>query len=201
MNTNDSSSRFTYLPISTSSSSKNVFFHSDSSVDIAVIPYVPPKDDYLFVMLDTTFLNDRHTFKRLPIEEGTEVFFTGLFTPYTGEKKIYPIVRFGRIALITDEKIEWIGLKREMMLIETSSFGGNSGSPVYFKVNYPDGKSILALGGILNGTYRDLAEIKVFKTSNNLKPYAIYNNGISGITPSYLIRDILFSKEVSKQRN
>jgi len=200
MNTVDSNSKLTWLPLEVNIPNKNVFSHSDPSVDIAVIPYVPPKKDYFFSYLDTTFLLDRQTFKYLNLQEGTEAFFTGLFTAYTGEKKIYPIVRFGRLSLITNERIEWVGMKREMLLVETSSYGGNSGSPIYFRVNKPNNKTGLILGGILNGTYRDVAEVKVIETGNP-SPVAIYNNGISGITPSYLLRDILFSEEMRKLRN
>lgn len=199
MNTADSSSRFTWVPIHLTIPHKNVFVHTDASVDIAVIPYVPPKDDYLFKYLDTTFLFDRQAFKKLSIQEGTETFFTGLFRQYIGEKKIYPIVRFGRISLITEERIDWIGMKREMILLETSSFGGNSGSPVYFKIIDPNGSYTNILGGVLNGTYRDYAPIRIIKTSMD-EPVAIYNNGISGITPVYLIRDILYSDELKKIR-
>lgn len=202
MNTIDSSSRFTWLPINLSGPDMNVFFHSDPAVDIAVIPYVPPKNDYLFRYLDETFLFDRRRFKSLPIVEGAETIFTGLFTPYTGEKKIYPIVRFGKISLLTNEKIDWIGVKREMILIESSSFGGNSGSPVYFQVVHPNGYKQLILGGVLSGTYRDLAEIQVLKTSNTSGvPVALYNNGISGITPAYLLWEIIHSKELTKIRS
>jgi hypothetical protein len=163
--------------------------HTDPSVDIAVIPYAPPNSSYKFNYLDTSFIYDRKSFKSLPLEEGAEVFFTGLFTPYdVGEKKIYPISRFGRIALIPEERLDWVGMKREMLLVETSSFGGNSGSPVYFTINFPNGTRKLALGGVLNGTYRDAAEIRVIETSGNFQPFAIYNNGISGITPVYLLR-------------
>ena len=201
MNTIDSSSKLTWVPVDVNSIYKNVFFHSDPSVDIAVMPYVPPKNDYVFKWLDTTFLLDKKDFKNLSLQEGTESFFTGLFTPYTGDKKIFPIVRFGRIALITDEKIEWVGMKREMLLVETSSFGGNSGSPIYFKIISPNGLTKLILGGVLNGTYRDVAEIKVIETSGNFTPFAIYNNGISGITPVYLLKELLYSPEIKRLRN
>jgi len=200
MNTIDSSSKYTFLPIFVNSAYKNVFFHSDSTVDIAIIPYVPPKKDYMFSFLDTSFLCDRNHFNAFPITEGTEAFFTGLFTPYVGDRKIYPIVRFGRIALMTNERIDWVGMKREMLLVETSSFGGNSGSPIYFKLVYPNGNTQLLLGGVLSGTYRDAAEI-VFTTNGKHTPFAIYNNGISGVTPVYLLQEILFNEEVSSLRN
>lgn len=198
MNTIDSSSKFTYQPLNYSGPTKNVFFHRDSSVDLAVIPYVPPKKDYVFKFLGDDFLKERNVFKSLAIEEGVEVFFTGLFAPYVGEKKIYPIVRFGRVSLLTDEKVDWVGMKREMILIETSSFGGNSGSPVYFKIGDAFKGFQIILGGVLNGTYRDVAEIKIIQTGST--PVAIYNNGISGITPVYLLRDIIYSKELMSQR-
>lgn len=198
MNTIDSNSRFTYVPLSLKGNNKNVYLHSDSTVDIAVIPYTPPKNDYYFKLVGENFIRDKNSFKSLPIEEGTEVFFTGLFSPYVGEKRIYPIVRFGRISLITDEKVDWIGSKREMMLVETSSFGGNSGSPVYFKIGDVYKGFELILGGVLNGTYRDVAEIQIIQTGTT--PVAIYNNGITGITPVYLLRDILYSKDLIEER-
>lgn len=200
MNTSDSSSRFTWVPIYLNPPNKNVYLHSDSSVDIAVIPFVPLQKDYLFRYLDTTFLSDRNQYKSLPITEGTEVFFTGLFTSFIGEKQIYPIVRFGHVSLMTNEKIEWVGMKREMILIETSSFGGNSGSPVYFKLIDPNGYSKLILGGILNGTYRASGKIKFVETNRKVTPYAIYNNGISGITPVFFLQEILFNEGLSKLR-
>jgi hypothetical protein len=199
MNTKDSTSKFTYVEIEPNLPYKNVFTHDDPSVDIAVIPYAPPKKDYIFNYLDSTFLLEKQSFKSLNLQEGTDAFFTGLFTAYTGEKKIYPIVRFGRISLITDEKIDWVGMKREMLLVETSSYGGNSGSPIYFNIVDPSGIRRLILGGVLNGTYRDVAEIKVVETG--FTPVAIYNNGISGITPVYLLRDILYSKEQLRLRD
>ena len=201
MNKKDSTSDVTPLPIEVNKPYNNVFFHSDSSVDIAVIPYVPPKTDYIFSRLDSTFfLLDKASYKSLNLQEGTEAFFTGLFSAYTGEKKIYPIVRFGRISLITDERIDWVGMKREMLLVETSSFGGNSGSPIYFNVRNANGTRRLILGGILNGTYRDVAEIKAIETGG-LTQVAIYNNGISGITPVYLLNDILYSKDLQRLRD
>lgn len=199
MNTKDSTSKFTYVEIEPNLPYKNIFTHDDPSVDIVVIPYTPPKNDYIFNYLDSTFLLEKQGFKSLNLQEGTEAFFTGLFTAYTGEKKIYPIVRFGRISLITDERIDWVGMKREMLLVETSSYGGNSGSPIYFNIVDPTGRRRLILGGVLNGTYRDVAEVKVVETG--FTPVAIYNNGISGITPVYLLRDILYSREQLRLRD
>src|SRR3989454_11615008 len=51
----------------------------------------------------------------LQIVEGTEVFFAGLFTPFAGEPRNYPVVRFGRIALVTGEPISWEGTKMNLL--------------------------------------------------------------------------------------
>src|SRR2546430_15295912 len=44
-----------------------------------------------------------------------EVFFAGLFTPFAGEPRNYPVVRFGRIALVTGEPISWEGTKMNLL--------------------------------------------------------------------------------------
>ncbi len=68
--------------------------------------------------------------KRYKISEGDEVFFSGLFTSHPGQKKNQPIVRFGRVALMSDEKIEWREKDKaakflDLYLVECQSFGGN----------------------------------------------------------------------------
>lgn len=45
--------------------------------------------------------------KQLEISEGDDVFFSGLFESHYGQLKNQPIIRFGKVALVTDEKIEW----------------------------------------------------------------------------------------------
>ena len=196
MNTKDSQTRFIYHPIVTSGPNQSVFFHKDLNVDIAVLIYSPGKSDYDFKVLAESFITGRDEFNKLKIEEGTEVFFTGLFVPYVGERKIFPICRFGHISLFTNEKINWIGKEREMFLMEISSYGGNSGAPVYIKITETNGSQKYILGGILSGTFRDVASIAFIQTNN--APVALYNNGISGVTPVYLLHDILNSIEFRK---
>ncbi len=195
MNTLDSNSRLIYFKIDTTSKNRNVFFHADKSVDLAVFLFSPTKTDYSFKYIPESFIPDRKMFKSLNIEEGTESFFAGLFVPYAGEHKIYPIFRFGNVSLITDEKITWVGEKREMILLEISSFGGNSGAPVYFKVQQGN-QTRAILGGILSGTFRDVANISVITTGGT--PVALYNNGISGVTPVYFLNGIINSTEFLK---
>lgn len=132
LNRRDGKSEIGAIPINTTGENKNVFVHPDPSVDIAVIPFLPDQKVFDFKFLPDDMLTTKEDFQKLKIREGSEVFFTGLFTPYLGSEKNYPIVRFGQVALITDEKIDWDGQKTDLYLIEAGSYGGNSGSPVFF---------------------------------------------------------------------
>jgi hypothetical protein len=73
------------------------------------------------------------------MNEGDEVFYAGLFANYYGTENNYPILRFGRVSLLTNEKIE-INQYNEpqklahLYLFEIQSYSGNSGSPVFFQL-------------------------------------------------------------------
>jgi hypothetical protein len=187
---------------------KKVFYHpTDNSVDIAVIPVLPPEATYDFKALPDELLTTEGSFKELGISEGAEVFFTGLFLPHVGQHKNYPIVRFGRVAMITDERISWqeLGRPPEMLrlyLIETQSYGGNSGSPVFFYFLPPNtlaGTPILRLAGIMKGSLDELRPIGVIQSTQ--QAVSAQNLGIAVVTPSYLLYEILFSDELKTIRS
>lgn len=184
---------------------KNIFTHNDQSVDIAVIPALPDQNKYDFKFLPADYICKKEDYKNLNISEGSEIFFTGLFSPHTGEHKNYPIVRFGRVALITDEKILWENDKLDLFLVETASYGGNSGSPVFFFLGPERGTSsfivgsrLLKLAGIMKGFFGEKRPIQIIETSRI--PVSVSNIGISAVVPSFLLYDILFSKAVEKHR-
>lgn len=133
------------------------------------------------------------------------MFFAGLFTPYPGAEKNYPIVRFGRVALVTDEKIEWGGKPMDLYLIEAGSYGGNSGSPVFFHFGIERspgiavmGNPVLKLAGVMQGSVTELQPIQVVDTSKT--PVAISNIGIAAVVPAYKIHEVLFGGELKKRR-
>lgn len=205
LNTLDSSSRVVLLNINSTGKNKNVFIHPDSTVDIAVIPFLPNDQIFDFLVLPQSFLTSKADFKELKIQEGTEVFFTGLFAPFTGEKRNYPVVRFGKVALVTNEKIPWDGNKTELYLVESASYGGNSGSPVFFYMGADRGDGalhvgapILKLAGIMKGFFGQNTPIKMINT--NAIPVSVSNIGIAAVTPSYLLQEILYSDELRKLR-
>jgi hypothetical protein len=117
---------------------KRIYTHpTDQTVDIAVVPALPDQQRFDFKWLPQQFLTTKESFRQLNIAEGSDVFFTGLFMSHYGQQRNQPIVRFGRVAMISDERVHWKGPGKspealELYLIETQSFGGNSGSPVFF---------------------------------------------------------------------
>jgi len=205
LNKKEGGSQIGVIPIITEGEKRNVFTHSDSSVDIAIIPFLPNQEKFDFKFLPEDMITTKEAFKELKIREGSDVFFTGLFTPYTGSERNYPIVRFGRVALVTDEKIEWQGKLMDLYLIEAGSYGGNSGSPVFFYLGSDRepgsiviGSPILKLAGVMQGTFLDAHEIKVVETKE--VPIAVSSMGIAAVVPGYKLHEILFSDELKGKR-
>ncbi|MEN6373572.1 MAG: serine protease [Smithella sp.] len=193
------------IPLNAKGDKTNVFFHGDSSVDIAVIPFLPDQKKFDFKFLSDELITTHKDYDSLKIREGSDVFFTGLFTPYPGSKMNYPVVRFGRVALVTNEKIEWQGKQMSLYLIEAGSYGGNSGSPVFFYLGSDRKLGVLSLGapvlklaGIMQGTFRDAQEIKLIETKQ--VPISLSNMGIAAIVPAYKLHELLFSEELKQQR-
>jgi hypothetical protein len=184
-----------------------VFTHDDPTVDIAVVPFFPqPFTNYDCLFLPPNLIPSEEDFKDLDIREGSDVFFSGMFTRHLGDKRNTPITRFGKVALMSNEKIDWVFGKTDLYLMEANSFPGNSGSPVFFQVGaernggmvFTSGGPVIKLAGIMSGCYNDIQPIQTVSVSTN--QFVTPNLGISGVVPSYELKDILFSKELQQQR-
>lgn len=207
----DDSSEFVPLSLVHEGSKRNVFIHSDPTVDIAVIPIPEPSAsiyDYRTVPADT--VTTRASFEALQIGEGTDVFFAGLFLPHYGESRNVPIVRFGKVAMVTDDRILWKAdvtkppQPTQLYLLETQSYGGNSGSPVFFYLGADRtpgtitiGQPTIVLAGVMSGRFNDWQPIQTIPTANSI-PISWENNGIAAVAPAYLLHEILFSEELKK---
>lgn len=183
-----------------SGSNKTVFIHPDSTVDLAIIPVVLPKQLY-YTLIPAKDLIYKSEYDSLGISVGTDVFFTGLFTAFTGSKSIYPIFRFGKICLIPRERIEFNGEFKDLVLLETSSFGGNSGSPVIFKYFNPSNKKVtVKIAGVLIGGFEKKRLIAKDNTTNK-EIFDTSSMGISAIVPAEYIQEILNGIELSTKRS
>lgn len=205
LNTKNGGSEIVEIPVSPSGTNKTVFLHPDPSVDIAVIPALPDQNRFDFKILPENMITTEKDFKDLNITEGSEVFFTGLFSPYVGTRRNYPVVRFGRVSLITDEKIKFADQEAHLYLIETGSYGGNSGSPVFFFLGSDRtpgslilGPPLLKLAGVMKGSFLDIQPVSAVETSK--VPVAPSNMGIAAVVPAYKLHELLFGAELKKQR-
>ncbi len=207
LNKVDGGSEIIPMPIILSGDKRSVYLHPDNTVDIAVIPvrFGPLKSIIDVKSIRSDMITTKDDFNNLHIEEGSEVFFTGLFSPFIGALKNYPIVRFGRVALITNEKIKFVDYEANLYLIETGSFGGNSGSPVYFYLGIDRylggvyaGPPIFKLAGIMSGTFRDIQKIELIETSKI--PIAPSSMGIAAVVPAYKLHELLFGNELKLMR-
>jgi hypothetical protein len=197
---------FVKIALTPDGKDKNVFVHSDPTVDIAVIPALPDPTHFEVKAISEDSIVTKDKFKELKIREGSEVFFTGLFTPFVNTKRNYPVVRFGRVALVTDERIDFGGVKAELYLMETNSYGGNSGSPVFFYLGSDRepgsvvvGNPVLELAGVMSGRFNDAVAVETTETSAN--SFVRPSMGIAGVVPAYKLHEILFSKELVELRS
>jgi hypothetical protein len=173
----------------TEGSKANVFFHPDSTVDLALIPLAGDFEKIDFSSLNANNMLNSSEFLKNGIAEGTEVFFSGLFTSYIGQGKNFPISRFGKIALVPEEKIDFVDAKRDLILLETTAYGGNSGSPVF--VSYSFGNyTIRKLIGVMTGSFEQFSEVGVLSNSIHISKE---NSGISAITPCKYLIELLDS--------
>ena len=181
-----------------------VFTHDDPTVDLAAIPMLPDPAEYELLLLPRGMLATKERFTSVGISEGDEVFFTGLFTPFVGSERNYPIARFGRVALITHERIPWKGQPTNLYLIESQSFGGNSGSPVFFRLAVDRTPGILAfrqsdllLAGVIKGSFLEPSEVQYVERGRI--PVSVENLGISAV-PAYLLDELLDSEQIRAHR-
>jgi hypothetical protein len=193
------------IPIRLNKPNKTLYTHKDSTVDIAVLPILPKLDRYDYKAISLEQFVERTEFSKLNIGEGSDVFFAGMFTPYLGHDKNYPIVRFGRIALISDEKIKFMDMMCDLILMDTFSFGGNSGSPVFVYLGAERKPGVLSLGppmlkfvGIMSGTYKQ--GMPVIEVQTDTKELAFDNMGIAAVVPCEHLKNIILSKELKAIR-
>ncbi len=178
-------------------------FHEDTNVDLAAMIFYLSAEYYDHKMIPENFFLNKAVMVEKNIREGSKAFFAGLFSHFYGKVKIQPVLRFGTISLLTDEKIQigrTEGPRREahLFLVECASLRGFSGAPVFFETDRITKDGIFHtpefyLGGIMKGHYNDVIE-----TKNGL--VRELNAGLALITPCYLLREVLYSKKAIEFR-
>jgi hypothetical protein len=109
--------------------------HPDPNIDLIVCPTMIPTDQFDIQHIP---LEERQLTPEIIVEHdfgvGDDVFIAGMFISVPGEMKNIPIVRYGIIAAMPDEKIRTEYGYHLAYLIEVRSTGGLSGSPAFLHV-------------------------------------------------------------------
>jgi hypothetical protein len=213
INDKNKGSAFVMLDLQTAGAKQNVFVHNDTTVDIAVIPAWPDETKFDFRAVPTEMIKTKEAFKQTTIAPGSDVFFAGLFAPHYGDRVNTPIFRFGRVAMLPEDRIRWQSDPAkapefvELYLLETMSFGGNSGSPVFFTqgADRQPGSIIIGppeitLAGVMRGNFNETRPGGFIQTPNAVLPVFGQNVGIAAVTPAHLLHEILYSEELKQLR-
>ncbi len=166
----------------------------------------------------------------IPVEPGNDVFFVGLFVQHYGEKQNLPVARFGNISRMPIEPITFKlpdGTYSNQLayLVESRSWGGHSGSPVYWRhpiaqlveldaprdapkamktrrgtvyVQYP-GAEVVGFLGLVSGHFDIDQEAKTVGDVQGSITTGI-NSGIAVVTPAEAVRELLMREDVVDHR-
>lgn len=152
---------------------------------------------------------------------GHQIYYIGLFTQHYGQERNLPIVRFGHISRMPSElKMKLpsdIEFTETAYLVELQSWGGSSGSPVFFL--YPimvEGRRqrqlsngtdisvgvdllwVTGFMGLISGHYP--IRQQAVKTEYSPDIEMDLNTGIAVVTPAEAVRQLLMEKELVEQR-
>ncbi len=178
----------------------------DPDADVAVCPINIPDSIYDFKGISPEMLLNNEKIAALKINETDEVLFSGLFLPYHGAKRNYPIVRHGKLALIPQEKIPWAtpdgnSSMQDLYLAEITSWGGNSGSPVFVRLTGAREQGSLMAGvqyvllGVMMGYFNSdrpaSLDTAAITDTAHLQVQLSDNSGIAAIVPATKILDII----------
>jgi hypothetical protein len=176
----------------------NWHFHPDACVDLAVLQ-CPPGGGALEVIAmdaDSLLTPNRSLVTGYTLKEGDGVFFSGLFEFYTGDRRNIPILRFGRVAMLTNENLPGkFGLAR-YHLLEIQAFPFNSGSPVF--TMHPTVRGVdHSIVGVIAGFFPERQRARITETG---EPVVFTHLGISSAVPAEAVAEILNSDALMRDR-
>jgi hypothetical protein len=109
--------------------------HPDKRIDVSICPTHIPREIFDIVHLpldaDGNLVPSEEAIRSGVIGIGDEIFMAGMYVSRIGEQKNIPIIRGGIISAMPEETIGTQYGSHHAYLIETRSFGGLSGSPVF----------------------------------------------------------------------
>jgi len=174
-------------------------------VDISIFR-TPHFDQTKYEAIPGDLISSRDIFKSEDVKQADRVIFPGLLVNFFGGKNNYPILKDGSIALIPQEKVpmqykvgnETINTTQEVVLINTISIPGLSGSPVFLWHGPRLKNNTYALGcqkpyllGVMHGFYSALPR-EVTKIEKTETKYIYQDNSrVAIVFPSWRINETL----------
>lgn len=162
--------------------------HTDSTVDLAVIPAFPDAARYDFLFTPYSMIAPADIVKRLGLVEGDEVFYTGMITSQTGILRNTPAVRTAKFLQFSDEKFRTAAGWMEGLLLDSPFAEGMSGAPLYYYASADSSSGRISttflLTGIISGPFP------------NEK-----NAAFLMATPAYKLLEVLNQPFLTEERN
>jgi len=195
----DSGVSFTFeqVPVSFTTGDLYAFVDPvDPQVDLAVIPISLNAETLDYFMIQPALFATKTRIDEQHLDESNEIIFAGLFAPFTGSLRNYPIVRHGKLAMWEP------GISEDLFLADVMSFGGNSGSPVFIRTggdNQTTGHIEYFLLGVMQGFYS--TDSKVSVQTAELNGVAKENTGVAAVIPAEKISGILESPRAVSRRD
>ena len=192
------------IPVADSSGNLLWFHDTNDAVDVAAVGLLPDREKVEFKAIPIAWFVDDATVASQKVSEGDALYFIGLMTQYYGERKNYPVVRRGTLALMTDEQIETPTGLQNAFIAELASWPGNSGSPVFLNL------SGLRQGGLALGTNLKFLGILSGSFINRFRGTTVeatvvegndFNTGISFIVPAARVKSVLDSGAAKANRD
>jgi hypothetical protein len=180
------------------------FFHPDDPVLDIALAYVRYQRDWDHLGVHTSLLLNDDVAKAHEVGVGDAVAVTGLFSKHPGTRRNIPIVRTGNLAALIEEPIRvtlpgGTHVDVEAYLIETRSFGGLSGSPVFLnlgdvrringEIKYATKPTYFLLGQVF-GHWNEEVSTPLEGTSS-MTQQEIVNLGISIVIPARHVGEAL----------
>jgi len=195
------------IPVS-NESEQLLWYHSEKDADEAVaLDFLPSRDKFDFKVIPVDMFVDDALLKSADVQEGDSLYFIGLLAQFYGEKRNYPVVRRGTLAMTTDEDIPTKAGSAHLFIAELQSWPGNSGSPVFLSLGGMRHGGVVTgenfrFFGILLGVFNSVIPVDVLETSKALvgskNPLPV---GVSLIVPAMSLRQLLDSKEAQSSRD
>ncbi len=163
-------------------------FSAKEETDLVAIN-VPTFPDTAPIVMPYSWVLDKDGLQKYDLKVGTGVFTVGYLLGYPGEARNYPVTKFGRISVLTDER--WFlsdrGFYENAYVVELQNVLGLSGAPLFaygqeIKLNP---LRFRILPPLIVGVVKDVLLV------HDQKANLTYSQGLAAVEPGYKLKELL----------